>query len=274
MHFRIRILSSLVCALWIVVFACGHAPGQEPFRLTPAARSMFGMQSGYIWLSGAMLIPAGGQPQSGTLVRVGDQLGIDQSETTSVLLESSIADRHLIRLESLMFSPTGETRVQRPFRFHNKTYEQGTLVEAKLDFNWTRAVYGYKVLDFSGRWLAPKIGIHYIRHEITLNGHTREAGLISNTRTLDGAYPVIGFEARRLMPYGFDACVEAEAIHLITRGFLAMVRFSLFWEFYPNVVGAFGASGRAVRYIEDNQPLNNEWYYRLLGLDAGLSFTF
>jgi hypothetical protein len=97
---------------------------------------------------------------------------------------------------------------------------------------------------------------------------------MSNNRTLDGAYPVLGFEARYLFPYGLDVSLELEGVHLITRGHLSTLRLGASWEIYPDVVVNFSCSNRLVQYIEDNQPLNNEWFSNLSGLSAGISFSF
>ena len=68
--------------------------------------------------------------------------------------------------------------------------------------------------------------------------------------------------------------LEVEGIHMITMGYLAMLRLGAAWETYPNVVMTAGASGRIVKYVEDNQRLNNQWAYGLAGVSMGVMFGF
>jgi len=252
----------------------GSAYAQEPFRLTPAARFLLGMEWSYLWLSGEMLIPAGGRPGSGTRIDVPGELGVDQGEATSVTFDATILENHLFNFDFLMFSPTGIKRPSSTFRFHNKTYLAGTSLETRLDFNWLRFCYGYKLWELSPWWVAPRIGVHHVRYSATLNGETDEGGIISNSRSLDGTYPVVGLETRYSSPYGIDFGLEMEGIHLITAGFLAMARMHVDWEIYPDVVIRLSSSSRVVQYMEDNQPLNNEWFHALSGWSAGIAFAF
>ena len=126
----------------------------------------------------------------------------------------------------------------------------------------------------SGLTLVSRMGVHYIRHGITLNAETKRSEFVSNFRQLDATHPVVGLEARYQFPLGFDLSLELEGIHLISRGFLALSAFTLSWQAHPDVVLSVGCSDRTVRYVEDHQPLNNEWSYNMLGLTAGVSFTF
>jgi hypothetical protein len=274
MPFRIRLPGCFVAILIMVIATAGAAYAQEPFRLTPAARFLFGMEWGYLWLSGDMLIPAGGRPGSGSRIDVPTELGVDQGESTSITFDASILDNHLLDFDFLMFAPTGIKRAPRTFRFHNKTYLAGTSLETRLDFNWFRLSYGYKLWDLSSLWVIPRIGVHHVRYSATLNGETDEDGIISNTRSLDGTYPVLGLETRYSAPYGLDFGLELEGIHLITTGFLSMARLRVQWEVYPDVVLSLSGSSRVVQNVEDNQPLNNEWFYVLSGWSAGISFAF
>jgi len=274
MHFRRTLPGCLIAVLLIIILAAGAAGAQEPFRLTPAARFLLGMDWSYLWLSGEMLIPAGGRPGSGSRVDLTGELGVDQGDATSITFDASILDSHLLNFDFLMFSPTGIKRVSRTFHFHNKTYVAGASLETRLDFNWLRLGYSYKLWDLSPWWVAPRIGVHHVRYAATLNGETDEGGIMSNTRSLDGTYPVLGMETRYATPYGLDFGLELEGIHLITAGFLSMARLRVNWEVYPDVVISLSGSSRVVRYIEDNQPLNNEWFYVLSGWSAGISFAF
>jgi len=43
---------------------------------------------------------------------------------------------------------------------------------------------------------------------------------------------------------------------------------------YPDVVLTMGCTARTVSCVEDNQLLNNEWSYEILGVTAGMCFTF
>lgn len=225
-------------------------------------------------MSGNTLIPAGGRPGSGTKVDVAADLGVDQGEGTTVSLNAAILDAHLVDFDYLMYSPTGLKRPSRTFVFHNRTYTPDHVVETRVDLNWLRLSYGYKFWDFSPFWIAPRFGVHHIRNTTTINGMTEEEGMTSNTRSLDGTYPVLGLEARCLFPYGIDTSVELEGVHLITRGFLTLMRINAHWEIHPDVVLTLGGSSRIVQYLEDHQPLNNEWFLLLSGWSAGISFAF
>jgi hypothetical protein len=269
-----RCPAGCLVAISIIIASAGAACAQEPFRLTPAARFLLGMEWSYLWLSGEMLIPAGGRPGSGSRVEVPAELGVDQGDATSITFDTSILDNHVLNFDYLMFAPTGIKRAPRTFRFHNKTYLSGTSLETRLDFNWFRLSYGYKLWDLTPWWIVPRIGVHHIRYSATLNGETDEDGIMSNTRSLDGTYPVVGLETRYSSPYGVDFGLELEGIHLITAGFLSMARLRVNWEIYPDVVMTLNGSSRVVQYIEDNQPLNNEWFYVLSGWSAGISFAF
>ena len=264
---RLVILVSMAAAL--VEPACC----QESFQITPSARFLLGMESDYLWTWGNILIPAGGRPGSGTRVTL-NELNVESTEGSSIHFQAVILENHFINFDYLMFMPTGLTRVKREFRFQNKTYERGVSVETKLDINWLRLAYGYKLRELGNVILAPRIGIHHVRQAITLNGETAEVGLLSNTRRLDGTYPVIGLDTRYLLPYGIDLSLEMEGIHLVTRGFLAMAQATLLWEVRPDVVLSLRANNRTVHYLETNQRLNNEWFYNVLSFSIGAAFTF
>jgi hypothetical protein len=247
---------------------------EEQFRLIPEARFLLGMEWSYQWLVGEMLIPAGGRPGSGTRIDIDADLGISQAEGSSITFEGVILDSHLLDLDFLMFSPTGTKKIPRTFRFHNKTYEAGTAVDTRIDFNWLRLSYGYKAWGDSSWWIAPRVGLHYIGYSATLNGETREEGLTSNNRTLDAFYPVLGIEGRYQFPYGIDLGLGLEGVHLITRGFLTMARVGAAWEVYPDIVITLHGSNRVIQYVEDIQPLNNEWFYVVSSVSGGISFGF
>lgn len=232
------------------------------------------MEYSYFWLSGEMLIPAGGRPGSGTRVGTSRALGVDQGEGSSVSLTSEILDHHVVRFEYLMTAPTGVKRVDETFRFHNRTYLEGTMIETSLDFNWLRLAYLYRIPAVGGWSIAPGLGVHHIRHSITLNAETEEYGIESNTRQLDGTYPVISLETRYLFPYGLDVSLELDGIHLITRGFLSLVRLGVAWQIHPDITCSLALSNRTVHFIEDNQPLNNEWFYSVTGIQSGIAFSF
>ncbi len=274
MPFRRR-LPAIVLGISIVMMIAGEAAlAQEPFRLTPYTHFLVGMDWSYLWLSGEMLVPGGGRPGSGTKIDVSGDLGVDQGEATSITLDADILDNHLLNFDFLMFSPTGLKRLRRKLRFQNKTYLPETSLETKLDYNWLRASYGYKLFDLSPWWVVPRIGLHYIHYTATLNGETEEDGIISNTRSLDATYPVVGLETRYSSPYGVDFGFEVEGIHLITAGYLSMASLSVNWEIYPDVVVMLRGSSRVVKHVEENQPLNNEWSFVLTGWSVGVSFAF
>jgi len=252
----------------------GEALGQEPFRLIPEVRFLLGMESSYQWLWGNMLIPAGGRPGSGNSVDFLGDLGVDRGEASAVSLQVTVLDNHVFYADFLMFSPTAVKKAPRTFRFHNQTYTEGSEIETRIDFNWLHASYGYKLWSDPSWWVAPKIGVNYLVYSATLNGKSEEADVTSNNRTLDGTYPVLGLEARYLFPHGLDLSAELEGVHLITRGYLSTLRLGVTWEIYPDVVTAFSCSNRLVQYVEDHQPLNNEWFANMIGLSAAISFSF
>jgi hypothetical protein len=262
----------LILALEICIKPC---EAQETFRLSPDARFQFGMDSGYIWHWGEMLIPAGGRPDSGAKIDVASELGVDQGETTGITFRGIVLENHLLNFDYLLYSPTGVKRIPRTVQFHNRTYAADTIVETKLDFNWLRFDYGYKLWDFSSWWAAPRLGLHYVRYSATLNGKPEEEqDTISNNRSLDAIYPVLGIEARYLLPLGAELSAEIEGIHLITTGFLAMLRLEARWEMHPDVTLNVAGFTRFVQRQEDNQELNNEWFFGLFGGTAGVSFAF
>ena len=264
---------SLLIVFCLFVALIGPAHARESFQLFPSARFLLGMETDYLWTWGNMLIPAGGRPGSGTRVSLSD-LKVEPTEGTSIHFQGVILGRHYVNFDYVMFMPTGTSRVKKEFRFQNKTYERGVFVETKLDMNWLRLVYGYKLRELGGVILAPRIGAHHVRQAITLNGDTAEAGQYSNTRRLDGTYPVIGLDTRYLLPYGIDLSLEMEGIHMITRGFLAMAQCSMLWEIKPDVVLTLRGSNRTIHFIETNQRLNNEWFHNILGFSIGAAFTF
>lgn len=250
------------------------AAAQEPFRLFQEARFFMGMESGLFWLGGEFLIPSGGRPGSGTKVEAASELGVDQGEAVCMFLRGEVLDNHLVDADYMGCSPSGVKKIHRTFRFHNRTYKTGELLETRLDLSWFRLCYAYKVSPSPFWWVAPRIGCHHVICGTTIHGETKEGGLQSNNRILDGTYPVLGLEARYLLPHGFDLGLELEGIHMVSRGYLWAVRSSIHWEAHPDVRVVLSASCRAVHYIEDNQPLNNEWTYVIPILSAGVAFGF
>jgi hypothetical protein len=242
--------------------------------LIPEVRFLLGMDWGHWWVSGEMLIPAGGRPGSGAKLDLASDLGVDQGDASAISLSVTILENHLFYTDYLGISPTGVRKCTRPLRFHNQTYAEGTEVETRIDLSWLHASYGYKVWGDQSWWIAPKLGVNYIQYSATLNGKTKAEGLTSNNRTLDGTYPVLGFEARYLLPYGIDLSLEAEGIHLITRGYLSTLRVAASWEIHPDVVVSIACSNRLASYLEDNQPLNNEWWINLSGVSTGVAVSF
>jgi len=258
----------------ILTIVLESALAQEPFQLTPNARFFTGMERGGMIVSGETLIPAGGRPGSGTRIDVASGLGVETGEFSTFVFQGLILDNHMLDFDYLMAMPTGVKRIVQPFRFQNKTYPAGTLLETRIDFNWLRFCYGYKILKVSSFSLGPRMGLHYVNCAATINGDSEEAGVMSNTRRLDAVYPVLGLDARFLMPHGLDLSMEAEGIHLITRGFLTMFKLGVTWETIPNVAVSMGLYTRLVQYVEDNQVLNNEWTYGLTGASLGVMFGF
>jgi hypothetical protein len=273
----LRTLFTPIIALFVLisgVAAPSHAQQQGSFQLIPGVKCLFGMESGYAWLTGEFLIPAGGQPGSGATVHISEDLGLDQAEVTSASFQTVILDAHRINIDRVMFTPSAERRIHRTLVFHNKTYETGTTVESKIDFTWTRGGYGYALKEWGGFYIGPRVGVHYIHNRISLNAETKEAGLLANSRALDATFPVLGFDVRRELLPGFGAFLDVEGIHLVTRGFLAMGRFSLALEPHPDIVWTGGVWARWAHFLEDNQPVNNEWRMAGLCFWTGLSFSF
>ncbi len=254
--------------------AADAAYGRKPFQLVPGARFFLGMHTHYLWPQGDFLVPAGGRPGSGTRVGVTDELGLNPTAGTSLSLEGTILENHLLNLNYLTFSPTGLSTVGRTFRMQNRTYPAGTVLETHLDFHWFRFGYGYALRNAPPVLVAPKIGVHHVRHRIMLNGETEETGLLSNTRRLDATYPVLGFFSGVQLPYGVEIWAEAEGMHLITRGFLTHVNIEARWEVVPDMSISMGGGNRTVHYLETNQTLNNEWHYRIFDFHAGVAFSF
>jgi hypothetical protein len=266
----------VICAIIITLFnfSAHEALARESFRLSSWGKFVLGQRWGYVGLTGNIRIPAGGRPGSATRVDVQRSLGIAAAESSSVFMEGEILERHLIAFDYDMFRPTSVQRVQEKFRFHNKTYEKGAMVETKLDFNWLRAAYTGRALYRESFSLGPLIGVHHIRHGVTMNADTMEVGLISNTRRLDGTYPVLGAELMTRLSDKSNLRLEIEGVHMITRGFLAATRITGQWEVYPDVVMTGSTGGRVVHFIETNQKLNNEWFYGVFNISAGMGFTF
>lgn len=270
--------STCAAGLLVIAFLVAIHPeqvsAQEPFRLIPSARFLLGMESGYFWFTGEMLVPAGGRPGSGSMVNLPSDLGVDQCDGTALTLQATLLDNHLIHLDYLTALPTGVKKTPQTFRFQNRTYLQGTLLETRVDLNWLRASYGYKAVNTGSWWLAPRGGLHYVRYAATVNGESLEEGVCSNTRSLDALFPVIGFETHYVLPYGLDLGMEIEGMHLITGGFLTLAQVSAEWQMHPDVVASLGLVGRLAQRIEDNQPLNNEWFCGLFGWTLGIRFSF
>ncbi len=257
-----------------LVISVAPALAQEAFRLIPDVNFFLGMESHYIWLTGETLVPAGGRVGSGATVDAPNDLGVDQGEGTSITFQADFFDTHRFDADYLLFSPTAVRKLSKTIIFHNQTYVPGSTLEARIEFNWLRFAYGYKVLDSASWQLFPRVGAHYIRCSQTLNGESKEAGVNSNSRTLDGIYPVLGFQVQYAFPYGFDAGFELEGVHLITRGYLAMSRVKAQWTIHPDITLIFTGWDRLALYLEDQQPLNNEWRYNLAGWSAGIAFRF
>jgi hypothetical protein len=265
------------CLIFIAI-AIFTAPGAgwaaDSFRLTPVTRFFLGMEWTYLWLSGDLLVPAGGRPGSGTQIDLSNDLGMEQTEASSIRFEATVLDTHRLVAEFLMALPTAARKAPHAFVFHNRTYAKNARLDTRLDVNWLRCAYEYKLLDLGSCWVAPTVGLHHVRFSSTINGETEEAGMVSNTRTLDGTYPVVGLEARYLLPHGLDAGLELEGMHFFGRGYVTAARLRGQIELHPDVVASVSVWHRLVSRVENNQELNNEWSYSLSGLSAGISFGF
>ncbi len=271
MSLTVRWLLAPIAALCFLVPAPVWPQEASPNRVF---RSSFGMDWGTQWIWGDTLIPAGGRPGSGNRIDLWTDLGMDQSEDMSVYFNASLYDAHMLNLSFLYFSPSGSRTLNRTIIFQNRTYRPETRIDSKVDMNWSRLLYGYRIVDFGYMWMAPKLGAHYVRNTITLNGDTQEEGIISNTRSLDGLYPVLGFETRYRLPYGLDFSWEFEGDYLFGRGYITMTQLGARWQIHPEMALTLNSTHRAIQYRENNQPLNNEWTYSLLGWSAGVLFLF
>jgi hypothetical protein len=251
-----------------------QALAQEPFTLTSWGRFFAGIDLGYQWISGDFVIPAGGQPGSGGRIYIGPDLGVDQTESISILGDGQILNNHFVNIEYFMCLATGLKRIQRELMFHNRLYPEDSLVDTRIDMNWLRITYAFKFLDIDSWAICPSFGFHYVGCGVSLNGETEKGINTSNTRRLDAIYPTVGIQARYPAPYGLDFRLEWEGMHLITMGLISSFRLSTNFEIYPDVRFDFGFTHRMVSSVENNQTLNNEWFYNLTGVAGGVSFGF
>ncbi|MHB8205724.1 MAG: hypothetical protein ACYDHG_18755, partial [Desulfomonilaceae bacterium] len=74
--------------------------------------------------------------------------------------------------------------------------------------------------------------------------------------------------------YGLDFKAEWEGMHLITIGLISSLQLCANWEIYPDIRLSIGFTNRLVSSIEDNQELNNEWFYNMTGFTGGIAFGF
>lgn len=270
---KARLLFILIL-IWGVSVLSSEALAQEPFTVTSWGRFFSGIESGYQWISGDFVIPAGGRPGSGARIYIGPDLGVDQAESLSILADAEILDTHYFNIDYFMCLATGLKRIQRDLLFHNRLYPENSLVDTRVDMNWLRTTYAYKFVNIESWRICPSIGVHYVRCGVTLNGENEDGANTSNTRKLDAIFPTIGVQARYLAPYGLDFRAEWEGMHLITMGLVSSFHLSSNWEIYPDIRLSFGFTNRLVSSIEDNQTLNNEWFYNLTGFSGGLAFGF
>ena len=247
---------------------------QQPFTLTSWGRFFTGIDWGYQWISGDFVIPAGGRPGSGGRVYIGPDLGVDQAESLSVFGDAQILEAHFVNIEYFMCLATGLRRMQREVMFHNRLYPEEAVVDTRLDMNWLRLIYAFKFLDVQSWAICPSLGLHHVKVGVSLSGENEEGANTSNTRRLDAVYPTLGIQARYLAPHGLDFRAEWEGMHLITMGLISSFRLSSNWEIYPDVRFDIGFNHRIVSCIENNQTLNNEWFYNLTGFVGGIAFGF
>lgn len=265
---------------WVVVvcFLClpfsAHGWDREAFHISSSAKFSLGLDWRYFWISGEMLVPAGGQLGSGSTVDIASDLGLDQGDGTCITLEGVIKDNHLIAGDFLMSLPSSVAKPRKTFRFHNRTYQEGIPIEAKVDVNWLRLSYGYRMGGTDSWFWAPRLGVHYVRCGAFINGETREEGITANMRALDATYPVVGIATHLFLPYGIHFSLETEGVHLLNTGFLGMASVTTRWEIHPDVTFTMSIGTRFVARSEDHQPLNNQWLLGLTGGAAGVSFGF
>lgn len=274
MAYMTKLFKSLLLIGLLIASNCLEAGAEDSFRLFPASRFFSGLDWGYYFVSGEFLVPAGGRPGSGSMIDSYSDLGITQTEAVTVNLEGAILEDHFISLEYSLFMPSGLRRITRDFLFHNRLYTEGTLIDSKIDFNWLRMFYCYRIYEEGALRISPGIGFNHVRFGATLNNATEEGEFVSNSRRLDVTYPTIGLEVKFLAPHGLDFRWQFEGMSLIGRGFVTMAKASANWEIYPDININCGVSNRMTKSAEDNQELNNEWFFSLTGLSAGIAFGF
>ncbi len=265
---------SLLLIAMLIAGASGEVNAEDSFRLFPSSRFFTGLDWGYYYVSGEFLVPAGGRPGSGSKIDAYSDLGISQTEAVTLTLDGTVFDDHFFNLEYTMFMPSGLRRITRDFLFHNRLYSTGTLIDSKIDFNWLRLFYCYRVYEDGALRISPGFGLNHVRFGATLNSATEEGDFLSNSRRLDITYPTLGVETRFLAPHGLDFRWQFEAMSLITRGFVTLLKASANWEIYPDINISFSVSNRMTQSVEDNQELNNEWMFSFTGLSAGIAFGF
>jgi hypothetical protein len=247
---------------------------QQPFTLTSWGRFFTGVDLGYQWLSGDFVIPAGGRPGSGGRIYIGPDLGVDQTESISILADGQILENHFVNVEYFMCLATGLKRIQRDLMFHNRLYPEDSVVDTRIDMNWLKCTYAFKLFDIESWAICPSFGFHYVGNGVSLNGETEKGINTSNTRRLDAMFPTVGIQARYPAPYGLDFRLEWEGMHLIVMGLISSFRLSTNLEIYPDLRFDFGFTHRMVSRVENNQTLNNEWFYNLTGVSGGVAFGF
>jgi hypothetical protein len=269
----------LPAILFLILFfiaggSVNDASAQEPFTLTSWGRFFSGIKWGYQWVTGDFLIPAGGRPASGARIYMGPDLGADQTESVTVFADAQIGDSYFFDLDYFMMLATGLKRIQRELLFHNRLYPENSLVDTRVDVNWLRFNYAYRLFDVNSWGICPSLGIHYLRYGVSLNGENEEGANTSNTRKLDAIFPTIGIQARFWAPYGLEFRAEWEGMSLITLGLVSNFQLSSNWELYPDVRLSLGFTQRLVSSVENNQELNNEWFLSSTGFTGGVSFGF
>ncbi len=247
---------------------------QQPFTLTSWGRFFAGVDLGYQWLSGDFVIPAGGRPGSGGRIYIGPDLGVDQTESISILADGQILENHFVNVEYFMCLATGLKRIQRDLMFHNRLYPEDSVVDTRIDMNWLKCTYAFKLFDIEAWAICPSFGFHYVGNGVSLNGETEKGINTSNTRRLDAMFPTVGIQARYPAPHGLDFRLEWEGMHLIVMGLISSFRLSTNLEIYPDLRFDFGFTHRMVSRVENNQTLNNEWFYNLTGVSGGVAFGF
>jgi hypothetical protein len=110
----------------------------------------------YALPNGQVVITRGSRPGSGSVVRVGEDLGLEPSSVPGAELGASLGD-HRLRLDYLHLSFRGQEELDQALVFHGQSYPAGDPVRAQLDLPRLSLNYDYDVWDTP--WTRLRVGI-------------------------------------------------------------------------------------------------------------------